>query len=69
MALVTVEKCVKCGRARGQRHVATKKAPGLRALERMLSGIATATDGCRRVRPAGHCEHGHAAWPLALGII
>ncbi len=69
MALVQTEKCATCGRPKGQRHVATTKAPSIATMEKWSdSGIAKATDGCR-VEPDGSCPHGHSSWMIKLGVI
>lgn len=67
--LVAVDVCPKCGRKRGQRHMATMKTPSIATLERWLNdGVAKATDGCR-VEPDGSCPHGHNSWMKVLGMI
>lgn len=66
---VEAEKCDTCGRARGEKHVATEKRPSIAKMERWSSnGIVNATDGCH-VEPDGYCPHGHASWMLRLGYI
>jgi len=67
--LVDVEKCVKCGRVRGERHKVTMRVPNDRTMERWVAdGVAKATDGCK-VEPDGTCRHGHLSWLLRLGVI
>lgn len=69
--------CPRCdlgdhGRSRrtdGVKHKPTDEVPSLEQVEQWLfDGVAEATDGCT-VEPDGHCEHGHSAWTLVMGIV
>lgn len=61
--------CESCGRAKGEKHIATTPVPDIGQLECWtFDGVAEATDGCR-VETDGHCEHGHKSWLLQLGMI
>ena len=69
MPRVEVVECETCHRARGEKHIATMKAPCVGTMERWMdNGRCKATDGCI-VEPDGVCEHGHQSWLLRLGLI
>lgn len=69
MPLVRVDKCPKCGRKRGEKHIATTKRPSVKTMFRWMDeGRAKATDGCW-VEPDGTCPHGHISWIKRLGYI
>ena len=69
MPRVMEVECPKCHRKQGEKHIATRKRPSLKTLERwVFDGVAQATDGCR-VEPDGTCQHGHSSWLLVLGYM
>ncbi len=70
MPLVDVENCESCGRAKGERHIATTTRPDMDELEDMMFDTVNcyATDGCD-VEQDGMCEHGHLSWFRIMGLI
>ena len=67
--LVSVDKCSKCGRGKGEKHKVVGKRPSIATMNRWYeNGYAKATDGCK-VEPDAYCSHDHASWILVLGLV
>jgi hypothetical protein len=61
--------CESCEAGPEDKHKVVGEKPTMEQLEEWVyDSVAEATDGCI-VEPDGRCEHGHASWLLAYGLI
>jgi hypothetical protein len=63
--------CPSCGAGPMEKHKVTDPNPTLEELRDWTfdQDLARATDGCEGLEVDGMCEHGHWAWPRALGMV